>query len=311
MGSPKYEITTHCPYANWMGEKPTSNTRQQYITIAIRYAGWGRENYGSKTFAEFGRPEHIQEYVYYLERQGRRATTIHTYLAALCFVFSYPMEMFIHPRRITADFVRSRGPKDWEAERKKCPKLYDFAKKVGIRSTEYLRLKGVHFAADESGYPCVHVEKGKGGKEQFQRILPDDVEFVESYFDGSENYVFSRAEMASSIDLHRLRAELAKRAYQYYLNCLAADPDYWITLEKEIKARWDRFRCTDPAKAHLYRWDDSLIRGMYRIRGKNRERALALGLPTEFDKLAVLAVAIFFQSHWRHNTTIHNYLLVC
>lgn len=54
------------------------------------------------------------------------------------------------------------------------------------------RLTGQDFAIDESGYPCVVVKRGKGGKYQLQRILEKDVDFVKSYFEsvGSEERVF-------------------------------------------------------------------------------------------------------------------------
>jgi len=60
--------------------------------------------------------------------------------------------------------------------------------------------------------------KGKGGKIQYQRILPSDIAFVRSYFEekDADEYLFTREEMENKIDLHHLRACQAKRAYLYY-----------------------------------------------------------------------------------------------
>ena len=47
---------------------------------------------------------------------------------------------------------------------------------------------------------------------------------------------------------------------------------------------------------------------MYKLRGKNREKALKDGLAVEYDRLAVFAVSVFHLSHWRLDT-LTNYLL--
>ena len=56
-------------------------------------------------------------------------------------------------------------------------------------------------------------------------------------------------------------------------------------------------------------WKEHEVQGTYRIRGANRERAEKLGLPIEYNRLAVMAVSVFHLSHWRTNVTVANYLL--
>lgn len=48
--------------------------------------------------------------------------------------------------------------------------------------------------------------------------------------------------------------------------------------------------------------------GVYKLRGDNRKKALADGLPVEYDRLAVYMVSVFHLSHWRLET-LTNYLL--
>ena len=48
---------------------------------------------------------------------------------------------------------------------------------------------------------------------------------------------------------------------------------------------------------------------MYRLRGRNRELAIAAGFPTEYDRLALMAVSIYHLSHWRNDVSVANYIL--
>lgn len=318
MASIKYEILTHFPPLPTPPNRPSKNTWEQYKTDAIRMGQWAKKKYGYRTFAQL--TEHITEilteYSIHLQKEGKTPATIHTYLAGCCFAWGVPLETVPKPTRHCYAATRSRGTKAMDsrsdANRESSPRLYDFAKVVGIRRHEYLALRGNNFKTDESGYPCVEITKGKGGKYQLQRLLPDEVKQVEAYFDGSDRYVFSKAEMTNKLDLHRIRAEVAQRAYRYYTARLAFEPGYREQLEQEIQTRWERYRGTPPKgskKKHDWIWDVSRVRGEYRIRGKNRKQAIANGLPVVYDRLAIMAVSVFHLSHWRCDVTVDNYLL--
>lgn len=316
MASIKHEIVKNFP-KRLIPNGPTSNTWEQYRTDAIRFGKWAKMTFGYRTYTEL--TEHIMEvlpaYSVFLQQSGKSPATIHTYLAGCCFAWNIPLEDIPKPRRHCYSNTRSRGVKAVDrrtsATREGSPRLYDFADKVGIRRREYLALRGTNYKLDESGYPCVEVIKGKGGKYQLQRILPEDVEFVRSFFDGTDKHVFTKAEMKNRIDLHHIRAEVAMRAYRYYMKRLSCEPGYREQLEKEIELRWRRYRGVPrPGKKKSnWDWDVSRVRGEYRIRGENRKNAIKNGLPTEYDRLAVMAVSVFHLSHWRCDVTIDNYLL--
>ena len=316
MSSIKYEILSKCPGFKEGAPGPSKNTIEQYKTHAIRYGKWAKKKYGCRRFEEL--KDHIQDYADYLCEKGRRPATIHTYIAACCYVWDIPMEQIHKPERHCYDAVRSRGekPVDQRADagREASPRLYDFAMCVGIRRHEYQALRCRTFVEDESGYPCVEVRKGKGGKYQLQRILPDDVEFVKAYFSaGAEDlFVVTKREMKNKLDLHAIRATVAKRAYRYYSDKLRSDPDYRAQLTKEIELRWKIYRGTPPPnskKKYDWEWDERRVRGEYKVRGKNRIKAGKNGLPVVYDRLAVMAVSVFHLSHWRCDVTVDNYLL--
>lgn len=276
---------------------------KMYKDRAVKFGEWCKTEYRCKTPEEC--LPHLQDYTDWLVAQGKTPNTIHTYLAGVCRWFEIPLDSINKPKRVIAHNIRSRGKKAVDnrsdSQREASPRLYDFALAVGIRRDEYKQLRKNDFVYDESGYPCVRVRRGKGGKYQEQRIAPKDVGFVRSFFDGSEGRIFSDEEMKNKIDLHHLRALRAQRAYHDYLARLKSDPDYRAQLTEEVRRRWVRL-CSK-------RWDPNCVEGNYCIRGNSRRLALDHGLPVKYDRLAVMAVSIFHLSHWRCDVTVANYLL--
>lgn len=293
------DLTKHSKHGKG---KISQQSLTQYRQHAIKFGEWCKKEYGVKAFADC--KPYIQKYADWLVSKGLRDSTVHTYLAAVCRFFDVNLGTISKPKRVCAHNTRSRGKKKSDARRsasrEASPRLYDFALKVGIRRAEYGHLLREDFVIDESGHPCVFVAKGKGGKKQLQRILPEDVSFVRSYFDGSEKYVFSRAEMRNDIDLHALRAVQAHRAYEYY--CRRIELEGREKLAEEIRIRWAKYNIKD--------WDESVIREKpYYIRGANKKLAIEHGLPLVYDRLALMAVSVFHLSHWRLDVTVSNYML--
>ena len=276
---------------------------KMYKDRAVKFGEWCKAEYRCKTPEEC--LPHLQDYADWLIAYGKSPNTIHTYLAGVCRWFEIPLDSINKPKRVVANNTRSRGIKALDsrsdAQREASPQLYDFALAVGIRRNEYKRLRKNDFVYDESGYPCVRVKQGKGGKYQEQRIAPEDLDFVDCFFDGSKDKVFSEEEMKNKLDLHHLRALRAQRAYNDYLTRLETDPDYRAQLTEEVYRRWKRL-CSK-------RWNPKQVKGSYYIRGNSRRLALANGLPVKYDRLAVMAVSVFYLSHWRCDVTVANYLL--
>lgn len=317
MGSAKYEVLHNCPgFQKSVPHQPSSNTLEQYRTHTIRFGQWCKKQYGCRRVEQMA--AHIQDYADMLVRAGKSPATIHTYIAACCYAWQVPLASIRKPKRHCYAATRSRGEKAADrrsdAGRDASPRLYDFAAMVGVRRREYLGLRKVNYRRDESGYPCVEIRKGKGGKYQLQRVLPEDAVAVKAYFAEEEanDFIFTKAEMENKIDLHALRAEVAKRAYAYYLHRLEAEPGYRVRLTAEVKARWERYRGTPPKRTRQkdsWLWRDDLVQGTYWIRGTNRRNAQANGLAVGYDRLAVMAVSVFHLSHWRCDVTVDHYLL--
>ena len=291
-----------------------TQTEKQYRNHAIKFANWCKEQYGCRTLDECS--AHIQDYADFLVVQGRSPSTIHTYLAGICRICGVPLADIQKPIRVVAENTRSRGMKAVDerkdAGREASPRLYDFAVIVGIRRNEYLHLTPDDLVFDDFGHPCVLVRKGKDGKRQLQRILPDELPAIKAVFDNPADagHLFPKAEINNKIDLHHLRALKAQKMYRYYLDKIENEHGYRAQLINEIRHVWehdDEARKENGYKAK--RWSDMKVTGNYILRGNNRKLAKKHGLPLQYDRLALLAVSIFHLSHWRHDVTVANYLL--
>ena len=291
-----------------------TQTEKQYRNHAIKFANWCKEQYGCRTLDECS--THVQDYADFLVAQGRTPSTIHTYLAGICRICGVPLADIQKPIRVVAENTRSRGMKAvdsrTDSSREASPRLYDFARIVGIRRAEYLHLTPEDLVEDDFGNPCILVRKGKGGKRQLQRILPEELPAIKVVFDApaDEQHLFSRDELKNKIDLHHLRAQRAQKMYRYYLDRIETETGYRAQLISEIRHVWEQD--DEARKSNCYRakrWSDMKVTGNYILRGNNRKLAKKHGLPLQYDRLSLLAVSIFHLSHWRHDVTVANYLL--
>lgn len=258
--------------------------------------------------------ELLQGYERQLESAGYSPSTIHRRLAAPCKATGISMSEIEKPKRTSGKITRSRnekankqGKREAEDERYSC--LVTFQRAVGIRRAELARLTATDLTEDESGYLCVNVSRGKGGKRQLQRILPEDEGTVLEIFQNAdpEHKLFSKEEMQNKIDLHRLRREHAQRAYKYYADRLKNEPGYKYELRKELAARYREFhRPGDSNKRFLH---DIMNEEPYRLRGENRQKAIEQGKETEYNRLALMAVSVLHLSHWRPGVAVVNYLI--
>ena len=259
--------------------------------------------------------EVLQKYESSLENAGYKPATIHRYLSALCKALNVNMKELEKPCRTADMIVRGRnieanmqGQKEITQERFK--RLISFQKVVGLRRAELAKLRGRDLRTDESGYLCVYVCNGKGGKDQMQRILPSDVALVKKIFSEvkSDQKVFTSKEMNNKINLHGLRAEQARRAYSYYAEKLEREPNYKYVCRKELALRYKTMHTADRVTNQRF-LKDIMNDTPYVLRGKNREKAIAQEKPVTYNRLAMMLVSVFHLSHWRLDVTSVNYLV--
>ena len=286
-------------------------TRKTYTRQMKLFVKFCRAQFNSRSFEDCR--NHIQEYSNYLQKENYSASTIHTYLAAVCAVFDVNLSTISKPVRHVANYKKGRNERLIDAKNDMnnpgWSHIIEFQKRVGIRRDELKRLCGNDFTYDESGHPCVLVQKGKGGKRQLQRISEKDLEFIKSYFDSvfPNERVFDEKYFQNDLNFHRLRAECAKEYYYEQLKMLKENPSYRAQLEQEIKLRWNTTNKKKNGKTKPFRYEEMF--GVYTLRGKNRILAKEKGLPLSYDKTALLATSLFKLSHFRNDVTVASYLL--
>ena len=293
-------------------------TKKQYVEKIRMFAKFLKEECGIKRIEQIKgkEKEYLQMYERKLEADDKTPATIHTYMAACCKAVDVKLDEIDKPIRKASTIIRSRDANKnrqgkAEMEKEENQKLVMFQKAVGIRRDELKHLKNDNLKRDENGYLCVEVLKGKGGKYQLQRVASEDEAFVKSYFDGSKDKVFTKEQMDNKIDLHSIRSANAREKYEYYLKRIETEPKYREQLRKECLDRFDARHKGDDKYNHKR---DRFIRDMderrpYIVRGDNRKIAKEKGYPTEYNRLALMAVSVFHLSHWRTNVAVTNYML--
>ena len=295
---------------------PNDVTRKAFCANYKRFIRFCRERYRCKSEDECR--EHIKDYVDFLTAETSfTPSTVHGYLAPVCLYFCINMNNFVKPLRRTSAYTRGRSGNgrternDNNISNPKYRRLADFQLRVGLRRAELQRLTGADLVMDESGEMCVRVKKGKGGKNQLQKILPVDREFVASYFKDKQpdERIFTADEMRNKLNLHRLRALCAQNACRYYSERLETEGEaYRQQLIREITARWNTYNI-NPKTGKPKPLNKRLLSGKYFLRGENKKFAEQHGLPVAYDRLALTAVSVFHLSHWRNDVTAESYLL--
>lgn len=293
------------------------DTIHSYKASINRFCGWAKENGLTKEQVLANPKEYLQTYTDHLIEKGLSKSTIHTYIAAPCKALHIPMQHISKPQRTVDDITRSRGNRNPQGQREalnpRFERLVRFQEVTGLRRAELEALKGEDLRMKD-GKMHIVVRQGKGGKEQWQRILPRDAEVVQHTFNGikKEERVFSPEEMKNKIDLHQMRAAHARECYDYYAERIKNEPAYREQLREELKQYFkDHHSPNGELDARAYeRFCDDMNKneGVYQMRGDTRKLAEAHERPTEYDRVALMAVSVEHLAHWRLDVTVVNYL---
>lgn len=293
------------------------DTKRTYKAAIKRFCSWTKEN-GYTREAVLGNPQaYLQQYSDNLKARGLSPATIHTYIAASCKGLNVPMQHIDKPDRAIGAITRSRGGKNprgrKDAEKPEYARLVAFQEAVGLRRAELAHLQGKDLQKRD-GALYVVARQGKGGKEQWQKVLPADARVVAETFNGigKDERVFTAEEMHNRIDLHGMRAAHARQAYDYYLTRIKQEPDYRSELQESLKTYFrehhDPNHELDQAAYNRFCLDMTRNQGIYQMRGDARKLAEELERPAIYDRVALMAVSAYHLAHWRLDVTVTNYL---
>ena len=293
------------------------DTKKTYKTSIKRFCTWTKEQNYTREDVLDNPQSYLQQYADNLKARGLSAATIHTYIAPCCKGLNIPMQHISKPDRAIRDITRSRGGKNprgrKDAEKPEYARLVAFQEAVGLRRAELEKLRGEDLQKRD-GQLYIVARQGKGGKEQWQKILPKDAGTVAKTFEGikKDEKVFSQEEMKNRIDLHGMRAAHARQTYDYYLTRIKQEPDYRMQLQEDLKAYFrehhDPDHELDQAAYNRFCMDMSRNQGIYQMRGEARKLAEEMERPAIYDRVALMAVSVFHLAHWRLDVTVCNYL---
>lgn len=225
-------------------------TTALYKQNFIRYADFISKNFGVPTKEKLFDFKNIEKYRDYLidyrhavSNEGYSNSTIYTYcMAPIAYARHFGIDKDFKidlPKRLNTEIFKGSIANDEKRAKRDCsPRTYDFNKIVGIRRNELKNLKGNDLVRDESGYWCVRVKSGKGGKFQLQRFDQSKIDFIKSYFDEKKpnEAIFSKKELDNKIDYHSLRRFKIQEAYKSYLD-MVKTPEGVLKLKQEIAGR--------------------------------------------------------------------------
>ena len=296
-----------------------NNTIKAYKKNIEDFCDWSKKILGITKSQVLDNPiTVVQAYSDMLYRQYP-ATTAHKYLSPICKGLGIHLQDISKPKR-TARLIKGRDDtKNLQGKKElkfnKSPRLVAFQEAVGIRRKELAKLRPVDVIQTSSGDVYVHVLRGKGGKEQYQYVLPADRDIVISIAASSllPDRIFTQSEMTNKIDLHSIRAVHAKDAYKYYADKIATDPRYKVECIKKLVSYFEYMNDKKDPKyvSHFARFKKDIVTGgyKYRIRGENARIAKEKGLPLTYNRVALMMVSVFHLSHWRNDVTIKNYMI--
>ena len=305
------------------------HTETAYKRYIKNFAEWARSEGINKVskIEKYGKVEFVQKYERYLETITKSPSSIHSYLAPVCKGLDINMKRIDKPKRTAANITKGREASEKGArgaEERHMPqfrRLVTVQEALGLRRDELRRLTGKALGYDEFGRMRVTI-RGKGGKIQRQIVLPQHQDTVAAAFKGlsANQRVFSDTEIDNKINLHGIRREMAREAYKYYAEKLEKEPGYKLELTKQLKAYWDenyykdrpgKERPEEKIQSAYARFKDDIFKGggIYRLRGENLRKAKEKGLPTEYNRMAMMAVSVFHLAHWRLDVTATNYLV--
>lgn len=302
----------------------SSKTRRNYTRACAAFDAWRKGEQISNKAVSKDPIGAIRQWRDALKQDSYSTATIHTYIAGVCCGLGVSMAG-ITRSGTSLDKRKSLGHTE-RAERAlnrpQNAKIVAFQKMVGGRRAALQRLRGSDFVQDESGEWCVRFLRDKGGKDQLQRIAPDDVPKVREFFAAvlPDRLLFPER-IDRNLDLHGLRAEHARAEYRRYAQ-ICSTPEgrdrmraqLWARFRNEqygnkawlsAKAKGDAAGMRRAERAFAAEMAD----GRYHLQRANRQMAKERGKPTSYDRLALCCVSVFALSHWRNEVTVKHYII--
>lgn len=326
------------------GRLTDRGTLQSYKTDILKFYDWAKA-LGIKRVHDIEKNGYtnvtlIQKYTDELVASGLRPTSVHTYIAPVCKGLGVGMHEIRKPSRNSADIkknaLQNKNPVGaHQLEDPRFSRIRLLGELTGVRRRELIRLNANCLVVDKFGDHLIQI-RGKGGKISMQYLLPHEAAMIKDLLskDADGNPVppdkspFTKKDLGK-ISWNYCRDKQAQEIEQFFEQRFNG----WRNMPSKTKEdRERRAAAKAAAEAEKKKWVDKIVAKYkwehpmatvtaiekYRtqlenpapisIRGGNRERAIALGRPTEYDRVAVRIASVYALSHWVDESTIRNYL---
>ncbi len=280
-----------------------SNTLKSYFKAADSFQQFCTETLGTKRITLEEATTHVQEYVNWCIEKELTPHTIYSYLSGVCKAMHLNISDYQKPERHYADAIRGvHSAKNDTYNTKHAATALRANRIIGLRRNELctLALKDIHFFEDR-----VEVYTIGKGKKSNVNVITDQNEIAElksmvrEAKEKGQQFLLSKAETRNDADLHHERALKAISVYEKTLEDMEKHPERRAYYQSEIK------RIFDENGKSLH----ENLGTPYRCRGANREKLIAMGKNTVFDRTAVLYVSCTVTNHFRSDTTVQHYLI--
>ena len=290
-------------------------TNKYYKANVKRFIKFAREQYDCKSLAAC--KNHLQDYCDWLiKSEDFTASTIHGYMAACVTLYDDVTlgDIRNRPIRHTAEYIRGRKelyspPVSRDLNDPKWEPIVSMQRCICARRRELKNIRGKDLIEIDGQY-YVYIRKSKGGRDQRQIIMPEDVEYVKSYFKGKapDEKIFSDEMFNNQLNFHKLRAEGAKKYYFYILDKIKNEPGFRERLIEDLTKKWNTYNL-DPKTQKPKLLDPKIFEGNHVLRGRCRKLAEEKGIDARINRLAAAACSFDRLAHWRISVTIYSYLL--
>lgn len=282
-----------------------STTFETYLRVIVMFCLWLVEvMHVSKYITIAQSKQYIQPYIEYRESQGIARTTIRKEVSALCKVCGCHRQMFkiTAPRR--ASMLGRNTPPSVLAFEKKHIIEATYCASVGGRCAEFLKLRGRDIK-EVNGRVYVHIVGGKGGKDQWQLVLPGSEKFIWSVHlsVGPDDLIFDKPSVIKKLSTHRFRRSMAQKMYYFIEDDLKNNPNHRRVYEEALLERFREAGVNPANKPDMRRLDKR-----YYAKGNVKQDLISRGIQTDFDRLALMVVSVFCLSHWRASVAVKSYL---
>lgn len=245
--------------------------------------------------------EHIQEYMVFLAKKEKSASTIHTALAACTKACHAVMRDYHIPERRLADMTRGRKEVQHDEKNQRLyGDLLEANRLIGVRRRELASIR-VRDIEEQPDMTIIHTI-GKGGKKNVQ-IITDEAEReqIRQYCAGKgpDEFLFERKRIQQCDgDFHAMRAERAKTIYNRVVSDMERNPE-----RREHYRDFVIRTCIESGKNIPKNLEKPYI-----CRETFRQYLLENGKAVEYDRLAAMYVSLTVLNHWRVDTTVQHYL---